>query len=194
MKVNRVNHYVAEVTDYNYNDRAITDLFSEYKFICIRNENPVTQNQLVQLGEMFGKVYSHEWPLPLQSDAKMWVDGERKIFRISNALDKDKIELGGLGQQHAHWHCDASHMEDDFHGTILYNHYNGHLTKTILFPYFPHLFVLFGLCNIKSNFGPSWPTGLDVGILQGHLSASGRHLGAILAQVANRPLVNGSIF
>ena len=131
MKVNRVNHYVAEVTDYNYNDRAITDLFSEYKFICIRNENPVTQNQLVQLGEMFGKVYSHEWPLPLQSDAKMWVDGERKIFRISNALDKDKIELGGLGQQHAHWHCDASHMEDDFHGTILYNHYNGHLTKTI---------------------------------------------------------------
>ena len=33
MKVNRVNHYVAEVTDYNYNDRAITDLFSEYKFV-----------------------------------------------------------------------------------------------------------------------------------------------------------------
>ena len=124
MKVNHVNHYVAEVTNYDYNDRSITDLFSKYKFVCIRNENPVAQNHLVELGEMFGDVYGHEWPLPLQSDAKMWVDGERKIFRISNALDKNKAELGGLGQQHAHWHCDASHMEGDFHGTILYNHYN----------------------------------------------------------------------
>jgi len=130
MKVNSINHYVAEVTDYDYKDSAIVDVFKTHRVLCIRNENPVAPAQLIRLGEMFGEVYSHKLPLPFQSDAKLWVDGERKVFRVSNAVDKDNVPLGGLGNIWFHWHCDASHEEGEFHGTILYNHYNGHLANT----------------------------------------------------------------
>ena len=91
---------------------SVIEQFRERGFVHLRNDAPVSQERLVALASQFGKL--------------MEVDKHHLDYRCVQEISNS----GYFGTAEVDWHNDGSASRGEFHGTLLYNHKNGHLAET----------------------------------------------------------------
>ena len=129
-KVKMINSFTAVINNFSWNKdfSFIRDIFLSYPLVILKNSSPVCLDNLKILAELFGKLFTHSdncSQKQIEKMRKFHRDKDLSVIRVSNTVDKNGTANGTLGNGLIDWHADFAHLENNFHGSILYNQKNG---------------------------------------------------------------------
>ena len=129
-KIKTINPFTALIYNFSWNKdiKLAYDLFHLYPLLILRNNDPVSIQRLKALSKSFGDLFAFSNKPSSEASKNLGsyhVDKEFEVVRVSNTTDKSGITNGALGDEFINWHSDFSHMDTDFHGSVLYNKKNG---------------------------------------------------------------------
>lgn len=129
-----LNHFAAIFKNFDVqkeeNMPHVLEAFLRYPLLVLRGGKALSPQNLKNIARAFGSLSVESDPCKIKAMRKYFCDSEMAVLRVSAHRGAKNGPAGVLGAGFIGWHSDLSHMETDFHGSLLYSSKNNSSART----------------------------------------------------------------